>query len=1222
MAITKSPFYKGRTTYGGASAYSKLKYFRSTTDNNVSCRNTIQIKPNKESKTTDKTSLSKTARRILETLEQYTSPLAETKKIPLPTIRRTSLRDPLRSTYAHPYTNREKVTNRELQVPTVPDLLKMKLKERLQDSTVCVRELANTSKSELNKREYTIKSNEDELSKHTNKMKTKITSTRTCGNKQTVEHLEEVELPNIQLPITTLPKFDFNVTNPINAHVTKTVERNVTSETQQSKNTISKTSNVAENLKSTTNNSIFASHASKNNVKAPPICIDTTSNTNFIATPNHLQFKFSKPIVIATNMKFIKAINNYKFSEPITTMLDDSSAKVTLKKKHNGDNTLQVQTAKELIKTGSVIDVLGKNDLAEKFKPPEGTWECSVCMIRNKAEDDRCAACTTKRANDHRDTNVDLNKFKLTAEKWECTTCMVRNNNSDSKCVACTAPKPVVNGSLSSKKSSAKTSDLATLFKPPTNTWECGVCMIRNKEETTKCAACESSRPQPANNTNKFDLVALFKPPTNTWECGVCMIRNKEEASKCAACETPNPLSKSTFGGAFKKKENEWECSSCMVRNTPDNTKCVCCDTARPGAKKMVEIEIEPKKIISTFNFGIDNNAFSFGIKPVDNKPSEKSNEALKGFVFGAPSTATSTSETPSYNFGVPNDMNKDVQNKDFVFGVQNDTKTTIATESADKTKLACDVSKTSETTAENISNGPTFSFGNTSHKDADKTDSTKKIAILNPQENSLTSFKFGNNETSANIQFGATKWPVTDSEPTAKRKNDSMDNVTDSKLSFFDRTKTSEQNKESNPTYSFGNNNPKRNSAFGANKEDATKFGTSTETSTFAVLKEPPAYGATKTTVFGTSKDVPTFGGSKSTSTFTINNDAPTFGGASKDTSTFGGNQNNSIFGSSNPTATFDKSKTSTAFTTQKSTTFTGKESGTFGSSNSAFGSKQGTFGSKEATFGSKEATFGSKEGTFGSKEGTFGSKEGTTFGSKGGTAFSNMKEAPVFGKSTTFVNPKSNFTFNAATTTQNANVFNATANQQASLFSFGANNKTNTTTTGEAPQSTTSNIFGASNTNIYGTANQQQQQQSSGTNEEKTLPPFSFTNPKAQESTSNPTIGNSNLFTFGSASAGTSDKTANFNFNTNQPNPDLTSKSLFNPSQQQQQQQQQANPFDNNPINGGFVFTQTKTPKSGFNFGNSTNIALPPQPSSIFSFGTNTTDNVSFSLISQSTE
>lgn len=32
--------------------------------------------------------------------------------------------------------------------------------------------------------------------------------------------------------------------------------------------------------------------------------------------------------------------------------------------------------------------------LGDKFKMPEGSWECDACMLQNKAEDTKCVACT------------------------------------------------------------------------------------------------------------------------------------------------------------------------------------------------------------------------------------------------------------------------------------------------------------------------------------------------------------------------------------------------------------------------------------------------------------------------------------------------------------------------------------------------------------------------------------------------------------------------------------------------------------------------------------------------------------------------------------------------------------------------------------------------------------------------------------------------------------
>lgn len=106
--ILNSPFYNGRTVYGGASAYGRKL---GTTVNNSPLRNSVQVKPINEKVANDKSSLSLTARRILNTLEQYATPVSDAKKIPLPT-KRHSQHDGIITKYTgvNPYSRFEQGT--------------------------------------------------------------------------------------------------------------------------------------------------------------------------------------------------------------------------------------------------------------------------------------------------------------------------------------------------------------------------------------------------------------------------------------------------------------------------------------------------------------------------------------------------------------------------------------------------------------------------------------------------------------------------------------------------------------------------------------------------------------------------------------------------------------------------------------------------------------------------------------------------------------------------------------------------------------------------------------------------------------------------------------------------------------------------------------------------------------------------------------------------------
>ncbi|KAJ3405017.1 E3 SUMO-protein ligase RanBP2, partial [Chytridiales sp. JEL 0842] len=166
----------------------------------------------------------------------------------------------------------------------------------------------------------------------------------------------------------------------------------------------------------------------------------------------------------------------------------------------------------------------------------------------------------------------------------------------------------------------------AGISKPATTTgsWECGVCMISNKPEAVKCAACETDKPgvkPPAAPPTSAGSFGGFKLPTTSgsvgqWECGTCLIKNKADASTCAACETPKPGSAAPppSAGGFKfapaaKPAGQWECGTCLINNKPDATICAACETPKPGssAPKLAPttgFQFKPPSSSSTVSFG------------------------------------------------------------------------------------------------------------------------------------------------------------------------------------------------------------------------------------------------------------------------------------------------------------------------------------------------------------------------------------------------------------------------------------------------------------------------------------------------------------------------------------------------------------------------------------------------------------------------------------------
>lgn len=640
--IINSPFYNGRTIYGGASAYGH-NLGRTQQDLRNNLKSSIQIKPINKSNENGNVVLGKTARRILETLEQYSSPVNDAKKIPI--VSKKSRDDGILTKYvgANPYVKKG-ASNRELNVPSVSDLLKMKQKTKLQDTTEAVRQIATTSKSNLNNESYKLGGDNDK-EKHTSKMKTKVTNVRA---KVVVEEtVPEVNLNPVSLPITNLPKFDFVIPPPVSSDSSKQSPQKpkvVTNKEPLSSSIIKTQSPQKPQPK------IDHSNIEKNILSSKPV---STLE----------EFKFSNPLVIAENLKSIAAINNFKFSEPVCKRKKTESTNVsvnfnmpenkmpTLKPKNK---TLSQPKPETMLKTGSVMDVLGKKDttpsLLDKFKPPSDSWECSACMVRNTSDKSHCIACETPKIKVPPKDNKDFgSQFKKTTDKWECPVCMIQNKNSDLKCVACTASKPNSNATNDLSK---KPFDFGNKFKLSSDMWECSVCMVRNKNELTKCASCDAPAPKSSNvSSNSFG--SSFKPPASTWECSTCLVRNKDEATKCIACETlrsnVKPVTEQSFVGSFKMKSDEWECGVCMVRNKVENAKCQCCEAPKPGAVVNSDVKGKP---ISTFNFGIDKasaTSFNFGIPPtakvdvpkLDVKPSSVFGDSAKNnatcFTFGIP---------------------------------------------------------------------------------------------------------------------------------------------------------------------------------------------------------------------------------------------------------------------------------------------------------------------------------------------------------------------------------------------------------------------------------------------------------------------------------------------------------------------------------------------------------------------------------------------------------
>lgn len=547
-----SPFYSGRTQFGGAAAAARSRAPIFPADE-ARRRVHVAMRPADvaPAPATHK-HLSKTARRILDALESFSTPVADAKKIPSVQARRPRPR--ASAAHAAPHT--------ELMVPTVPDLLRMKLKGRLQDGTVAAR---------------TVAAARDDRRRQ---LKMRVRPSRNATAPRNVDEEERApsppHLPEVRLPISSLPKFDFSLPPPPAP------------------------------------------------VPAPasaPVLVPVPAAAAAL-TPA-AAFRFASPIAVepAVASDTAPATHSFEFSQPLRTPTPTQPPSSRASFRYSPAGTAARRRADPNKNNGQNNDVAPAppSPNFDKFKPASGTWECTVCLVRNVPSANRCVACET-----------------------------TRNVPKDA------TPKPP-----------AASVGFGDRFKMPTSEWECGACMVRNKSSASSCVACTT--PKPGSKAPAAPFGSQFRPPPDAWECATCMIRNGLSASKCVACETPKPgqtdakqpQRSSGFGDIIKKQGERWECSTCLVRNPIDKDACTSCEMPKPGTalsstrppasgftqfkfgldKANVSSSVATPSTTTTSKFGAaktDNaSTFTFGIKP----QSEAAPQNAAAFKFGTTTT-------------------------------------------------------------------------------------------------------------------------------------------------------------------------------------------------------------------------------------------------------------------------------------------------------------------------------------------------------------------------------------------------------------------------------------------------------------------------------------------------------------------------------------------------------------------------------------------------------
>ncbi|XP_064203786.1 nuclear pore complex protein Nup153 isoform X2 [Anguilla rostrata] len=669
-----SPFYPGKTTYGGSAAVRSAARVRPDTPYQAPVRRQIKAK-GAGSQPYGVTSL--TARRILQSLERMSSPLADAKRIPSPCSLAlpTALNRP-DAGLTHLQSKRKKMDAQlppvqKLVTPATPSVAGNRSMSFRPCLTPCSNQsgvLARRGSTDRSTRQSIQTTEAPALPVQSTSGLYPLSSTpaangtdsRGSGGKMKRERgirastkpapedeiAEVPDLPPVSLPISSasLPTFNFSSV-PM----------------------------------STATSSPAASSSLSNKVPAAA------------SSPPCTPFTFSSPIVKATEPSLLplSPSSGFTFSAPVAKpILSDFGGKaspiVTPVKSASAAGSPaekseefmgSLQPAKTL-KQGSVLDILRSPGFSSS-SPGSAILPVQAPPPTQESSSDSGSGSDSGSAL--------LDKLKPAAGSWSCDACMLSNGPSLSKCAACCTDRPGADCSKAdAKPAPAPASGFGALFAPAAGSWECDTCMVQNKAEALKCVACEMPKPgtgvKPAPALPAFSEALSapaapssssttmlgtgfvgfgdkFKKPEGAWDCDTCMVQNKAQDSKCVSCQSAKPGSAAPaaaasapvlsgggllgFGDKFKKPEGGWECDACLVQNKADALQCVACETSKPGAKA------EPKGFgsFAASSSSSSTSSFTFGIQSSSSAdPAPASSGGFKfgdqgGFKFGTSSS-------------------------------------------------------------------------------------------------------------------------------------------------------------------------------------------------------------------------------------------------------------------------------------------------------------------------------------------------------------------------------------------------------------------------------------------------------------------------------------------------------------------------------------------------------------------------------------------------------
>ncbi|XP_015920945.2 nuclear pore complex protein Nup153 isoform X2 [Parasteatoda tepidariorum] len=671
-----SPFYQGKTSYGGASASRRMPPAAAPYQVDKPLRNQIKYRSNEPKDSYE--GMSSAARRILQTLEKMSSPVTDAKKIP------NTNKSPIDlSLYLMPPKHRKNFQSSTpagpsrgppiADISTISKLTTLKNygQKRFQNSILdSPTLLSEKTSSILNVLPQILQSSPEmpSLPSGGGKMRNKLHQQHqpAAKNKFNANEMESrmsdyidtipdpTDLPEITLPITTLPTISFG----------QTTVKNTCDSSNKGKNfTFSNPIELVPNSELSNPTLPVISNLSSSFLSQPDVNKNQPANT----------FTFSNPI---------------ELENPIVTVSTNSNTQCKLN---------------------------------FNSKSVESTWKCSACWVNNPDSVTKCQCCENpkevlsnasktfstatmlpfKPSSPKTPSNDELQKpvssvlplstagfgtaTANSASTWACSECWVSNPATKEKCACCEAPCPSkgkITGGSSNKESRSINSSSNSAFgcasipassssqsgfnfsglsKVPqiSSTWECDACLVRNEMDKQKCVACETLRPNKSNlsgfsfkgtNEAKSNATLNFNSPLNSAVSSGFLLNTTTASSSTSATTTGFTLSTTVkpVSDGFTLNTSEPTASSVSV--TPASTSTCTFGSGTLSSVKPSSISSENKvaptadvpfkfgdKTIATSDpapsFGSSNNLFTFGTKSV---------------ATNSPKSAVSSSENPT----------------------------------------------------------------------------------------------------------------------------------------------------------------------------------------------------------------------------------------------------------------------------------------------------------------------------------------------------------------------------------------------------------------------------------------------------------------------------------------------------------------------------------------------------------------------------------------------